>query len=94
MCDHVERIWGATITAASRYARGGDGSTSASTAESSVNLIGADSLIAEPWLPPHGMAKRRCPSYGYFFATPLASEPASCCPNCATADSRTPREPG
>ena len=41
----------------------------------------ARAVNAEPWEPPRGMEKRRCPTCHYLFAAALArSEPR--CPTC------------
>ncbi|MCL2427774.1 MAG: hypothetical protein FWD12_00910 [Alphaproteobacteria bacterium] len=49
--------------------------------------IEARTINAEPWDPPPGMEKRRCPRCDYFFAAKIGSaEPR--CPDCVALGRR------
>jgi hypothetical protein len=53
----------------------------------------ARAINAEPWEPPPGMVKRRCPHCRYFFAAPQVAPPKFC-PDCASLGKGTgPRLP-
>ncbi len=44
----------------------------------------ARAINAEPWEPPPGMIKRRCPWCGYFFASQVtAADAVMLCPDCS-----------
>ena len=46
--------------------------------------VEARAINAQPWEPPLGMVKKRCPECRYFFAVPVAeAEVTSRCPDCS-----------
>ena len=55
--------------------------------ETTNTEIEARAINAEPWDPPPGMEKRRCPRCDYLFAAPVgAAEPR--CPDCVAIGRR------
>jgi hypothetical protein len=53
----------------------------------------ARAVNAQPWEPPPGMVKQRCPQCRYLFAAPVASEPGLLCPDCAAEGTKPDRSP-
>ncbi len=52
----------------------------------------ARAVNAEPWEPPPGMVKLRCPRCFYFFAAPVTADANAICPDCLAEGRRSLRQ--